>query len=219
MWILTDKLVFVEPYTYYDIVAAGPTLLKHLTGLDLLSLPKTTRNINYGKLLVKLGLQDYIPFLLRSYCKYLCYQVNGILYTQDSVVTLHNPQEVLPTIFTFRKEWTSSLLVIAHNRKSYICWTTEGQVIVKGDELPVGCLNKLYTFIVRSSNWLYEYKMWFLEARAEEFVTNKRRLILKDKVVDEVSVPSLFEGLVDKEVYWRKLLPYFASMYEFLREG
>jgi len=61
--------------------------------------------------------------------------------------------------------------------------------------------------------------MWFLEARAEEFVTNKRRLILKDKVVDEVSVPSLFEGLVDKEVYWRKLLPYFASMYEFLREG
>lgn len=219
MWIVANKLVFTEPYTYYDIKAAGPTLLKHLTGIDLLDLPKTTRNIKYGKLLIQLGLQDYIPFLLRTYCKLICQYTNGILYTQDSVITLHNPEDFLPSIFSFHKEWTSSLLVIAHNRKSYVCWTTNNKVVVKGDELPIGCLSKLYTFMSRSTNWLYEYKMWFLNASPQEFITNKQRLILKDKIVDNVATPSLFEGLVDKEIYWRKLLPYFASIYEFVKEG
>jgi len=61
--------------------------------------------------------------------------------------------------------------------------------------------------------------MWFLNASPQEFITNKQRLILKDKIVDNVATPSLFEGLVDKEIYWRKLLPYFASIYEFVKEG
>ena len=218
MYIITNVLVHHD-VSYFDINAAGPTLVEHLDLVpkgQLTKKEKQIRNIEYGKLIKKLGINQLIPNILFSYTKLLCFDVNGVLYTQDSVVC-NKLESVLVdrSIFTFKRVWTASTLIIDKNRKSYIAQTDNG-IIIKGNEMPVKLVEKFFQLISNDSNWLRSFKFLFPKFDIEYFVTNKDRIFLYDRILEDINDTKLlksFKNKINLNYYWSKFLPYFQSVF------
>lgn len=224
MKIVTDILFYTNSLTYFDINSAGPTLLKHLSGINLLDIKdKNERNVKYGKAIRNTNMSRYIPYILYSFSKIVCYELDGILYTQDSVVTNRDISKSIiakNSIFTFKKSWISKFLVISKDKKSYFAITDENKVIVKNDILSPNMLLKLYLFYENTKNWIFYFKKWFMEeTEISYFITNKNSIYLSDgTIVSDIVDPAYvkgFENRINKEFYWFKLLKYFQSIYLF----
>jgi len=229
MKIVTNKLAFNTPFTYYDINAAGPTLYAHLFDDDhLLKVEnKQQRNVLFGKKIKEKGVSRYLPFILYSFSKLICYEMDGIIYTQDSVVINKNINDSIfakNSIFTFKKSWISKLLVIHKNKKSYFAICENNKIIIKGDDLPLGILKHLYLFFNEYKQWMYYFKLWFLNAEPVMFVTNKQKLYLKNNVIInnvntmEPKILQYYKSKINYDFYWLKILPYIQSIYLFIEQ-
>lgn len=217
MYFTTDILVHTF-VTYYDIQAAGPTLVDFIFKSNLKGTSdKHKRNIQYGLFLKSKNIETYIPYVLKTFCKLLCLKYNGVLYTVDSVVCsrdITTSSIVKMSCFSFREIWHADLLIIHKLKKAYIAFTNNNQVVIKGDELPIGVLQKLRHILHTCSrdNWLLVFKKSFLKYTPDLFITNKGNLYTTEGVLC-VRIPELFKNKqINYQLYWRKLLPYIQSI-------
>ena len=210
MRFLTNKKVH-RNITYWDINAAGPTLLKHLYNIDLMYLDKQERNIRFGELQKENSSLKIVPEVLRRYTKTLAEVTHSIGYTLDSVLS-HDDVRSYPfvrdSIFTFKSECEFQLLIIDSTFKNYIAFTKTNDVVIKGivkNYLPAAIVKKFFDVGIFD---LRKYKLWFRNCNYTNFLIGNT-IVIDGKRIELKSTNITIEP--DREFYWKKILPFIFT--------
>ncbi len=211
MKILSSRYIHFN-VKYYDINMAGPTLLKYLTNFDVTEIPnKESRNIQYGLILKQNKLQ-IISNILQNYTKLVAKELNSIVYTPDSIITIKSIKDsklALNSCFTFKKSWTANILVIAKKYDGYVCKLNNGDIIIKGEYkkfLPINCVSKLLDIRFNFKNWLIIFKEWFKNALNEDLLIDDKYIFTNDGLIEIQNINTINTYKLQKEIYWRYLL-------------
>jgi hypothetical protein len=209
MNIITEKSVHFWVKNY-DINRAGPTLLKHLTNIDLTQIEdKQERNIQYGKFLRDQSNLKIIPSALRAFISRLARESGAVAYTPDSVITKTNIMElslVKRSIYSFKVEWSATHLVVSKDKKSYIALLANGDVLIKG-QASKDISPKLVEHIFKLFEVnLLNFKSSFLRLPASVFAVND--IVVVGDESYKVNDFKTFDLKVNYEYYWRKCLQF-----------
>ena len=211
MKILTSRYIHFN-VKYYDINMAGPTLLKYLYDIDLTNIEnKERRNIEYG-LLIKQNKLQILPSILQNYIKLLAIELNAIIYTTDSIITLKSIKDsklALSSCFTFKKSWTANILVITKKYDGYVCKLSNGDIIIKGQYkklLPEKAISKLLDLRFNFKNWLLIFKEWFKNSKNEDLLIDYKYLFVDSGLIEIENINLLNTYKLQKEIYWRYLM-------------
>jgi len=209
MNIITEKSVHFWVKNY-DINRAGPTLLKHLSNIDLTQIEdKQERNIQYGNLLRDQSNLKVVPSVLRAFISRLAYESGAVAYTPDSVITKNNIMEhplVKRSVYSFKVEWSATHLVVSKDKKSYIALLANGDVLIKG-QASKDISPKLVEHIFRLFELkLSSFKSSFLRLPTSVFAVNN--IVIVGDESYKVNDFETFDLEVNHEYYWRKCLQF-----------
>ncbi|MEM3827997.1 MAG: hypothetical protein QXP36_02105 [Conexivisphaerales archaeon] len=195
----------------YDIDKAGPTLLKHITDVDLTQMEdKVQRNIEYGNLLKNDDRLKVIPYILKSFIQRIAKEYQDIIITTpDSFVTrldIRDIELVNRSVFTFKVEWSATELVVSKTKRSYIAMLNNDDVLVKGiasRDISNKLARKLFSLF---DTTLEQFKKSFLRLPVEYFLVND--MVVVDNQLVKVNDIQRFDRKVNYEYYWRKSLQF-----------
>ncbi|MGB9674899.1 MAG: hypothetical protein ACPLX8_02075, partial [Nanopusillaceae archaeon] len=182
MIIVTSQYVHYN-MRYYDMNKAGPSLLKYIYNIDLTNLDKKERNEKYGLLMKMDDKYKMIPTMLYSISRILCKENEGIIYTQDSIITkriINNNSILENLVVKFKQVWFAPILVINKNRNSYVA-ISGSETIIKGpakNQVSEYLVNKLLKFVIEEPDWLTKFKRWYKSIKDPEyFIINDNSII------------------------------------------
>ncbi|MEM3859438.1 MAG: hypothetical protein QW478_08525 [Candidatus Micrarchaeaceae archaeon] len=198
---------------YHDIRAAGPSVLKSLFNVDITDMEKKERNIVYGKLMKENDIYKMIPAMLTSISRFLCKEYEGIIYTQDSIITKRTINNTIldQLVLKFKQNWISTLLVIGKDRDSYIALLNSGEVLIKGkakSKIPLLIAKKLLDFVLEEQDPILKFKRWFKQIKDVNYFLIDNQ-VFTFTGVEKVTNKFLFDiGKINKAVYWKNLLQF-----------
>ena len=210
MNIITDSLVNFN-VKYWDIRAAGPTVLNELYGINLLDKEKEERNILYGKLQKQNAKIKIIPKLLLLYSELIAKRNKGILYTLDSVITRFDIRKdplVESSYFTYHLQYDFQLIVISRRKNGYIGLTKKNEVVIKGEDKHFISKKIAFKLLTTGISNLEKFKQWFKRCSYKNFVVDNK-LVLNNKIVE---IKSDYDFEPNREFYWIKILPYVYAI-------
>lgn len=212
MIIVTRKYIHYN-MRYHDIRAAGPSVLKSLFNVDITDMEKKERNIVYGKLMKENDIYKMIPAMLTSISRFLCKEYEGIIYTQDSIITKRTINNTIldQLVLKFKQNWISTLLVIGKDRDSYIALLNSGEVLIKGkakSKIPLLIAKKLLDFVLEEQDPILKFKRWFKQIKDVNYFLIDNQ-VFTFTGVEKVTNKFLFDiGKINKAVYWKNLLQF-----------
>ncbi len=215
MQFLTKEHIYYNVY-YWDIKAAGPSLLNHLYGINLLYLDKEQRNIRYGELQKEENKLKIIPEILRRYTKNIALRNDAIAYTLDSVITKKNILSdifVSKSCFTFKEDYHFSIMIIDENYKNYIAITNDNKVIIKGIIKNYLSEKLILQFLTKGIVNFSRFKQWFKITNYKTFLIDNS-IIINGKKIDLTNTNIAVDP--DREFYWKYLLEF---IFIFRQEG
>ena len=217
MNICTEKYIHHNVFCY-DIKAAGPTILKYLTGTDLLDMDKYKRNIQYGEMMRSNNDLKIISRMLFNISRIVCKEYDGIIYTPDSVITtriITDIEFIKQLNVTYKRDWCAHLLIINKQRDSYIALVDNG-VIIKGrarKSLTEKLILKLIELAMEDKDWLLKYKQWFkLLENNNYFLTADNILFTIDGEVQIENESLVHSYKINKYIYWKSLLSFIYTI-------
>lgn len=213
MYITSNRYTYFN-VKYYDITAAGPTLLKSLFNIDITNLPKPERNIKYGNLMRENEKYKVISKILLSFNKLICNRNNGILYTTDSVISQNDIRKdtyVKSSIYNYKVQYDFMVLVVSYKNNGYIGLTRNDEVIVKGtlkQYISKTLARKLLTVGLEN---LQKFKLWLKRCKVKDLSVNNY-VVIDGKLTELVSENSSVKIEPDREFYYRQSLQFVTPI-------